>query len=65
VNVAETQIGTKETQELIYKRRVERLLVTKGVSRGKLIDRVNASSQKKQRLRKHEPPLKEKPPESH
>lgn len=63
--MAETQISTKESQELIYKRRVERLLMTKGIDRGKLIDRINATSKRKQQLRKHELPSKEKPSESH
>ena len=43
----QSQISTIETQELIHKRRVQRLSVTKGVDRGKLIDRVNAASEDK------------------
>jgi hypothetical protein len=53
--MSETQLSTRETQELIYKRRVQRMLVTKGVDRGKLIDRVNAISKKKHTEEKHKP----------
>jgi len=45
--MAQSQISTIEAQELIYKRRIQRLSVTKGVNRGKLIDRVNAVSKDK------------------
>lgn len=38
------EISTMEAQELIYKRRVQRMRVTKGIDRGKLIDKVNAIS---------------------
>lgn len=44
---AQSQTNTIDTQELIYKRRVQRLNVTKGIDRGKLIDRVNAISEDK------------------
>jgi len=50
------QVSTIETQNLIYKRRVQRLHITKGVSRGKLIDRVNASSEDKKFLPRKIPP---------
>lgn len=53
IRMTQSQIGTIEVQELIYKRRVQRLSVTKGVNRGKLIDRVNAVS-------KHKKPVKTK-----
>ena len=49
------QISTIETQDIIYKRRLERMSVTKGLSRGELIDRVNAVPKE----RKH-PPTKVK-----
>jgi len=58
------ETSTKETQELIYKRRVQRMQVTKGVSRGKLIDRVNAISKKKYLPKKRESPPKVTSPQS-
>jgi len=48
-----SQASTIETQELIYKRRIQRLSVTKGVDRGRLIDRVNAISEDRKPLKKH------------
>jgi hypothetical protein len=45
----ESRPDTIETQKLIYKRRIQRLSVTKGVDRGTLIDRVNAISEDKRR----------------
>lgn len=49
---AQSPVNTMETQELIYKRRVRRFSVTRGVDRGKLIDRVNAVSRDKTPLMK-------------
>jgi hypothetical protein len=46
-----TQISTLDSQELIYRRRVKRLLITKGVSRGEQIDRVNTFSIEKKHLK--------------
>lgn len=46
------EISTKETQDLIHKRRVLRWSVTKGISRGELIDRVNAITIGKDRIPK-------------
>jgi len=41
------QISTIDAQDLIYRRRVERFNITKGLTRKQQIDRVNASSDKK------------------
>jgi len=60
--MANPETSTMETQELIYKRRVQRMLVTKGVSRGKLIDRVNAISGKKYLPKKRKSSPKATPP---
>jgi len=46
----DSQTSTMRTQELIYKRRIHRMQVTKGVRRGKLIDRVNVVSKDKKRI---------------
>jgi hypothetical protein len=48
------EISTRETQELIYQRRVLRRSITKGVSRGELIDRINAITVGRGRLAKEE-----------
>jgi hypothetical protein len=50
--MAQEQISTIDAQELIYRRRVERFNITKGLTRGQQIDRVNASSDKKTKPRK-------------
>lgn len=59
------ETSTMETQELIYKRRVQRMRVTKGVSRGKMIDRVNAISKKRYLPKKRDSTAKVTPSQSH
>lgn len=49
--MAQDQTNTIETQELIHKRRVQRYCVTRGVDRGKRIDRVNAISEERKTLK--------------
>lgn len=51
---SQQEISTLETQELIHKRRVQRFCITKGVDRGKLIDRVNVISEERRPLKRKE-----------
>lgn len=45
-SLANRDMSTLETQNLIYKMRMKRLQITRGLTRGERIDRVNAQREK-------------------